>query len=138
MAEQHIYPPPPSANHEEDHPYGNQQRMRSTEHSQIPPPAAANMQGDPNDMQGFGQANLNGQVYGQPHPPTPQQLAQRGLAVGPNHNGLTQDSPSSRSKASRACDECRRKKVCLTKFPESCKATHHLPDLTLLTFADQM
>ena len=47
------------------------------------------------------------------HPPsTPQQLAQRGLDVDQGQDGTNPDSSSrKRSKVSRACDECRRKKV---------------------------
>ena len=49
--------------------------------------------------------------YGQPPLSTPQQLAQQGLNI--NHDGPQLDLESARKKqkVSRACDECRRKKV---------------------------
>lgn len=108
MTREHEYPPPPNASHEEmqPFPYGSQQQMPPSENPQHPPAAAANMQEDTRAMQGYGQANPYGPTYGLSDPSTPQQLAQRGLAVGPS-----QESSETRSKASRACDECRRKKV---------------------------
>ena len=44
---------------------------------------------------------------------SPQQLAQSGLDSTPNYDPNAADSASrKRTKVSRACDECRRKKVC--------------------------
>ena len=44
---------------------------------------------------------------------SPQQLAQSGLESTPLYDNNSADSASrKRSKVSRACDECRRKKVC--------------------------
>ena len=47
--------------------------------------------------------------YGAAQPSTPQQLAQQSLDVDGNQNSAT--SARKKSKVSRACDECRRKKV---------------------------
>lgn len=48
---------------------------------------------------------------------SPQQLAQSGLESTPLYDNNSADSASrKRSKVSRACDECRRKKVCYNSY----------------------
>ncbi len=43
--------------------------------------------------------------------PTPEQLARVGLESSQNYDHLAAESARKRTKVSRACDECRRKKV---------------------------
>ncbi|KAL2049813.1 hypothetical protein ABVK25_009908 [Lepraria finkii] len=106
--------PSPHATHEDIHPFynTNQHHMPPAEHSHIPPPAAAPMHGGGGHARDFAQGNQNGQNMRQPQPSTPQQLAQRGLEADQSQDPNNLDSSSrKRSKVSRACDECRRKKI---------------------------
>jgi hypothetical protein len=89
------------------HPY--QYPMPAGGHSHIP--LEASMRRDSNGSGNF--LHANGPIGGgQGQPSTPQQLAQRSLDVdqGPDQIGVDLSSRK-RSKVSRACDECRRKKV---------------------------
>lgn len=89
------------------HPY--QYPIPPDGHSHIPHPAEAPMRRDSNGSGNF--LHANGPIGGG-QPSTPQQLAQRSLDVSqiPDHND-EESSMRKRSKVSRACDECRRKKV---------------------------
>lgn len=114
MTQPNSYPSPHAA-HEDIHPFynANQHHMPPAEHSHIPPAMAAPMQGGARDTRDFAQGNDNGQNIRQPQPSTPQQLAQRGLEADQSQDPNNPESSSrKRSKVSRACDECRRKKVC--------------------------
>lgn len=80
---------------------------------------AANMRGPIGDGPNYGQINHNGQAFAQnaqipreAQPSTPQQLAQRGLDADHTHELSNADLPArKRAKVTRACDECRRKKI---------------------------
>lgn len=133
MAQSTSYPSPDVA-HEGIHPFFSQQ-MPAPDNAHISHRPAANMQGGVNDRQDYGQLNHNGQgygnvsqheqlnhsgqVYGQAsqndslrHLSTPQQLAQRGLDADQSEDHHDSESSArKRSKVSRACDDCRRKKV---------------------------
>lgn len=89
------------------HPY--QYPIPPSGHSHIP--HEASMRRDSIGSGNF--LHANGPIGGgQGQPSTPQQLAQRSLDAG--HGTDQNDADSSlrkRSKVSRACDECRRKKV---------------------------
>ena len=107
--------PSPTAAHDNMHPFynANQHHMPPAEHSHIPPPASAPMREGAGDTRDFlqGNGNGNGQGARQPQPSTQQQLAQRGLDADQSQDQNNPDSSRKRSKVSRACDECRRKKV---------------------------
>ena len=102
-ATQHPMPPA-----EHVHPHGHMQQA-----------PAANMRGHINDGQEYGQVNhgrqvfaQNGQIPREAQPSTPQQLAQRGLdADQSQEQSIADSSARKRAKVTRACDECRRKKV---------------------------
>ena len=51
------------------------------------------------------------QTYGQAQLSTPQQLAQQGLNINQDGPSTDGESAKKKQKVSRACDECRRKKV---------------------------
>ena len=133
--------PSPTAAQEEVHPFysTSQHHMPIAEHSHIPPPAAVPMHGGAGETRDFGQVNHNGQNMRQHQPSTPQQLAQRGLDVDQSQDGTNPDSISrKRSKVSRACDECRRKKVrCTASGATSRKRNRPLRSLTLI-FVDTL
>lgn len=109
MSQPNRYPSPEPGN--PSHPYHNsQQQMPSDVAQHIQPAPVATMQesagenhpGVPQNFQFIAQ-------YGA-QPSTPQQLAQQGLEA----NGSSTDPAKKRNKVSRACDECRRKKVLAT------------------------
>ena len=126
--------PDPEAAHGGMHPfsYAAQPMMPPAEHAhahmqQAPP---ANMRASISDDQDYGQSSHDGQVYAQnghipreTHPSTPQQLAQRGLDANQSQDRGNTDPATRkiRAKVTRACDECRRKKVSLfhaeTRYP---------------------
>ena len=109
MAQTAAYPEP-DAGSEAMHPYANQYSVPPSGHSHIPHPAEATMRRDSNGSGHFLQGSEH--FAGQAQPATPQQLAQRSLNVNQDSNANDPDSSSrKRSKVSRACDECRRKKV---------------------------
>lgn len=117
--------PDPEAAHGGMHPfsYATQPPMPPAEHAHahahMQQAPAANMRGPVGDGQEYGQLNHNGQAFAQnghipreAQPSTPQQLAQRGLDVDQSHERSNADSAArKRAKVTRACDECRRKKV---------------------------
>lgn len=109
MAQNTSYPEPGAAP-DAMHPY--QYPMPPGGHAHIPHPGEATMRRDSNGSGNF--LHANGPIGGgQGQPSTPQQLAQRSLDVGQGADPNDADSASrKRSKVSRACDECRRKKVC--------------------------
>ena len=109
MAQEPSYPDPdPSP--ESMHPYANQFSMPPSGHSHIPHPVEATMRRDSNGSSSFLQTS--GHIGAHPQPATPQQLAQRSLDVNQETDQTPETSSRKRSKVSRACDECRRKKVC--------------------------
>ena len=109
---QHPAYPEPDAGPEAIHPYANQYPMPPSSHSHIPIPVEASMRRDSSGSNSFLQGN--GHLAVHPQPATPQQLAQRSLDVNQEADENDPDSTSrKRSKVSRACDECRRKKVCI-------------------------
>lgn len=93
--------------------------MPPAEHAHMQQAPAANMRGTVSDGQEYGQMNHNAQVFAQngqipreAQPSTPQQLAQRGLEADQSQGRNNADSSArKRAKVTRACDECRRKKV---------------------------
>ncbi len=87
------------------HPFYTDQQARDVPMSQAP---TAPMHGGGTDPKSYPQEYMRG-PYGQPS--TPQQLAQQGLNVNQSHGQGTEDSAKKKQKVSRACDECRRKKV---------------------------
>ena len=116
--------PDPEAVHGGMHPfsYATQPSMPPAEHAHahMQPAPAANMRRSIGDGQEYGQINHNGQAFVQNgqiprdvQPPTPQQLAQRGLDADQSQERSNANSASARKRAkvTRACDECRRKKV---------------------------
>ena len=118
------YPDPESA-HGGMHPfsYATQPLMPQAEHprTHMQQAPAANMRGSVGDGQEYGQPNNNGQAFtqngqlpreAQAQVSTPQQLAQRGLDADQSQERSNADSSGrKRAKVTRACDECRRKKV---------------------------
>ena len=108
MSQSNRYPSPEPGN--SSHPYHQTQQPMAPDVAQnIQPAPTAMMQeptGDTNQMpQGFQFISQYGQ-----QPNTPQQaqhVAQQSLEV----NGSETDPTKKRNKVSRACDECRRKKV---------------------------
>lgn len=115
--------PDPEAAHGGMHPfsYAAQPQMPPAEptHAHMQQAPAANMRGSVGDGQAYGQMNHNGQAFAQngqipreAQASTPQQLAQRGLdADQSQERGNVDSSARKRAKVTRACDECRRKKV---------------------------
>lgn len=115
--------PDPEAAHGGMHPfsYAAQPPMPPAEHAHahMQQAPAANMRGPVGDGQEYGQINHNGQVFTQngqisreAQPATPQQLAQRGLDADQSQGRSNVDSSArKRAKVTRACDECRRKKI---------------------------
>ena len=115
--------PDPEAAHGGMHPfsYATQPLMSPAEHprAHMQQAPAANMRGSIADGQDYGQSNHNEQAFAQngqlpreAQPSTPQQLAQRGLdADQSQERGIIDSSARKRAKVTRACDECRRKKV---------------------------
>ncbi|KAL9126754.1 MAG: hypothetical protein Q9217_004244 [Psora testacea] len=109
MTQDNRYPSPEPTN--VTHPYHNsQQQMASdqSEHLQQAPTAMMHDQGA--DGSGIAQSLQYIAQYGPPQSSTSQQLAQQGLDI----DGQNSDpSAKKKTKVSRACDECRRKKVWL-------------------------
>ena len=115
--------PDPEVAHGGMHPfsYATQPIMPPSEHAHahMQRAPAANMGGSVDDGQDYGQSNhdaqvfaQNGQILRETQPTTPQQLAQRGLdADQSQERGNADSSARKRAKVTRACDECRRKKV---------------------------
>ncbi len=115
--------PDPEAAHGGMHPfsYAAPPMMSPAEHTHthMQQAPAANMRVSIGDGQEYAQSNHNGQSFAQNgqmsrdvHPSTPQQLAQRGLdADQSQERGNADSSARKRAKVTRACDECRRKKV---------------------------
>lgn len=122
MESKSSYPDPEVA-HGGMHPfsYAAPPLMPPTEHARahMQQAPAANMRGSVGEEQEYGQSNHNGQPFVQngqlpreAQPSTPQQLAQRGLdADQSQERGNADPSARKRAKVTRACDECRRKKV---------------------------
>lgn len=139
--------PDPEAAHGGMHPfsYATQPPMPPAEHAHahahMQQAPAANMRGPVGDGQEYGQLNHNGQAFAQnghipreAQPSTPQQLAQRGLDVDQSHERSNADSAArKRAKVTRACDECRRKKI-------RCDAESEIPGIQCSSCkrADQM
>ena len=115
--------PDPEAAHGGMHPfsYATQPMMPPAEHTHahMQQAPAADMRGSMGDDQEYGQSNHIGQAFAQnaqipreAQSTTPQQLAQRGLDADQSQEGVSVDaSGRKRAKVTRACDECRRKKV---------------------------
>lgn len=127
------YPDPETA-HGGMHPfsYAAQPPMPPAEHAQthMQQAPAANMRGGSiSDGQEYGQSHHNGQAFAQDghfpreaQPSTPQQLAQRGLDADRHRSHEHNNADSSarkRAKVTRACDECRRKKVACSQSTEA-------------------
>ncbi|KAI9870625.1 MAG: Glucose-responsive transcription factor [Pleopsidium flavum] len=108
------YPSPTAAQMGDGaHPfYTSQQQMPSAEElqlsAQLSRNVAPNMTGNIGDGQEIVSPNQPGPVLRQQA--SPEELAQGGL--DPNHDpSFGESAPRKRSKVSRACDECRRKKI---------------------------
>lgn len=126
--------PDPEAAHGGMHPfsYATQPLMSPAEHprAHMQQAPAANMRSI-SDGQEYGQPNHNGQAFAQngqlpreAQPSTPQQLAQRGLdADQSQERGNVDASARKRAKVTRACDECRRKKVSYWQLAEAHSST---------------
>lgn len=97
--------PDPSNQSAGVHPFFTEQQGRDVPLPQAP---TAPMHGGSSDPKGYAQDYMRGS-YSQPS--TPQQLAQQGLSVNQSHGDGMEDSSKKKQKVSRACDECRRKKV---------------------------
>ena len=98
--------PDPSNQSTGVHPfYADRQSARDAPIAQAP---TAPMHGSNGDSKAYPPQYMQAQY---PQPSTPQQLAQRGLNVNQNTSQDAQDSAKKKQKVSRACDECRRKKV---------------------------
>lgn len=107
--EQNTSYPEPDAAPDAMHPYAPQYPLPPSGHSQIQQAAEATMRRGSEGSGIFSQGN--GPAPGGGPPSTPQQLAQRSLDVNQGSDPNNADSSRKRSKVSRACDECRRKKV---------------------------
>lgn len=68
------------------------------------------MHGSAGDANSVPQGFQYVQSFNPNEPSTPQQMAQQGLDA--DRGQSTDPSAKKKSKVSRACDECRRKKVC--------------------------
>lgn len=111
MMDQNASYPEPDAGPEAMHPYANHQYpMPPSGHSHIPHAVEATMGRHSNGSGSFMQGTGHVAVHAQPA--TPQQLAQRSLDVNQQSDQNPDPSSRKRTKVSRACDECRRKKVC--------------------------
>ena len=88
------------------HPFYAEQPQQPRDGSVAQAPTAP-MQGGSGDGKGYSPDYMRTQYI---QPSTPQQLAQQGLNVNQNTSEEPQDSKK-KQKVSRACDECRRKKV---------------------------
>ena len=101
--------PDPSSQSAGVHPFYADQQSRDVPISQAP---TAPMHGGSNDPKGYPQDYMRASY---PQPSTPQQfaqqVAQQGLNVNQSHGQGAEDSLKKKQKVSRACDECRRKKV---------------------------
>lgn len=112
------YPSPTSAQISEGPFYASQHQMPTTDDIQqlahIPRRGPPNI--DERDRDGDDRAQAgrrHSQDLRNAQLASPQQLAQSGLDSTPNYDSSAADSASrKRTKVSRACDECRRKKVC--------------------------
>ena len=112
MAQENRYPSPDPTN--TTHPYHNSQQQLPPEQNQhLHHAPTAMMHDHTNDDSTLPQGLQYIAQYGPPQPSTPQQLAQQGLDMD-GHN--TDPSGKKKTKVSRACDECRRKKVCQESF----------------------
>lgn len=138
--------PDPEAAHGGMHPfYATQPSMSPAEHAHahLQQAPAANMRRSIGDGQEYGQMNHNGQAFTQnghiprdAQPSTPQQLAQRGLdADQSQERNNANSSARKRAKVTRACDECRRKKVIRSQLAE---ALSPIPTGSLSIFLDTM
>ena len=137
MDQKSSYPDPEAA-HGGMNPfsYATQPSMPPAEHAhaRMQQAPAANMRGPIGDGQEYGQIDHNGQAFPQngqilrdAQPSTPQQLAQRGLeADQSNVRNNTDSSARKRAKVTRACDECRRKKVNSSQLTEALSSSHGL------------
>lgn len=126
--------PDPEAAHGGMHPfpYATQPLMSPAEHprAHMQQAPAANMRSI-SDGQEYGQPSHNGQAFAQngqlpreAQPSTPQQLAQRGLDADQSQERSNVDaSARKRAKVTRACDECRRKKVSCWQLAEARSST---------------
>lgn len=104
MSQDNMYPPPDSTNTGTSPFYMHHQHVTLGVHPQISHAPTAMMHHAP---QGPSKNAIVDYRHHSQHS-TPQQLAQQGLVVNTTDNG----PPSNKkAKASRACDECRRKKV---------------------------
>ena len=112
MTQENRYPSPEPGNANSVHPYHSGQQQASPDLSQqLQHHAPTAMMHDQAAQDGSGPIPPGFQYvaqYGAPQPNTPQHLAQQGLDVD---GGQTDPSAKKKSKVSRACDECRRKKV---------------------------
>ena len=110
MDQNTSYPEPGSVP-EPMHPYSHQHQypMPPPGQTHVPHATEATMRrpsnGSGNYLQGAGHIGTHSQ------PATPQQLAQRSLDVNPESDQNIDFPSRKRTKVSRACDECRRKKV---------------------------
>ncbi|KAL9639143.1 MAG: hypothetical protein Q9164_001108 [Protoblastenia rupestris] len=107
MNQENRYPSPEPTN--AAHPYHSGQHQLSSDpgqHLQHAPTAMMHDQGG--DGNGMAQSMQYIAQYGPAQPSTPQQLAQQGLDVDGQN---TDPMAKKKTKVSRACDECRRKKV---------------------------
>ena len=139
--------PDPEAPHGGMHPfsYVTQPPMPPAEHTHahMQQAPAANMRGTVGDGQEYGQMNHNGQIFAQngqipreAQPSTPQQLAQRGLEADQSQGRSNANSSArKRAKVTRACDECRRKKVSCSELAAPLSP---FSICSLLTFLDTM
>ena len=106
-----FYHPTPHhmASSAEHHMPSAEEQLQMSAHlsREVPP----NMTGNIVDGQAIAQRNHNIHAQNMRQGPmgSPQQIAQSGL--NSNHDPNLTESPKKRSKVSRACDECRRKKV---------------------------
>ncbi len=129
------YPSPNSTQMGEGPFYTSQHQMPVSEDLQTPTQSAH--RGPPNTEQ-FDRGDDDGLEAGHraqdlrhSQLASPQQLAQSGLESTQLYHNNTADSASrKRTKVSRACDECRRKKVC--------RDILHVSAYNGLTFLDQM
>lgn len=118
MAQKTSYPSPNAAQMGEGPFYASQHQLPVTEDVQTSapqprrtPPPTSGREGETDER---AQAVRNTQELRHIQIASPQQLAQSGLDSAQNYDPNSLESTSrKRTKVSRACDECRRKKVCI-------------------------
>ena len=119
MARGHTYPSPPSGQvGEGTHPFygGNQQQVVS-EDMQLQQQLMSENNNLRNEQSAIENQRIQPDMRGPPMPPPPQLYVQQaGGAVDQGQSREAAETPEKkRSKVSRACDECRRKKVAQTQ-----------------------